>query len=55
MTKKDYAFCVTHSEAWDGCSEKQLVKNYTLQELKDIYAETEEAEEEYMNDKYGNN
>lgn len=47
MTKKEMAEIITASPAWDGCSEEELVKNYTKEQIKDIYDMLDEAEEEY--------
>ena len=48
MKKIEYAEILTKSIAWDGEKDpNKLVRMYTLQELKDLYAELAEAEEEY--------
>ena len=47
MTKADMAYIIIKSPAWDGQNADWLVKHCTKQELKDIYNQIEEAEEDY--------
>lgn len=41
---------VTSSPAWDGTDLETILKNYTDQEIEDVYSMLNEAEEEYYND-----
>ena len=53
MTKLQYAQCITLSPAWDGADKEWLVKNCSKEELKDLFEQIDEAEEEYYSCLYG--
>ena len=46
MTKKDMIDIITSSPAWDGANAKTL-NRYLKSEIKDIFDQLEEAEEDY--------
>lgn len=52
MTKLEMAMVIVKSPAWDGCGATDLVKNYSKDEIQDIYDYLDTAEEEYFNAYY---
>lgn len=53
MTKLEMAEILVNSPVWAGIRDpKKLAKMSSKEELKDIYRELDEAEEEYYNNKY---
>ena len=53
MTKADMAYTITKSPAWDGASKEWLIKHCTKQEIKDIYDQLKEAEDDFYDSYYG--
>lgn len=53
LTKKDMIDILVVSPAWDGSKDKKLLlKNYSYQEIKDLYNELTEAEQDYFESLY---
>ena len=53
ITKKEMVDILTSSPAWDGTKNKKiLLKNYTYREIKDIYIELDEAENDYFSSRF---